>query len=190
MQQSDPMHITQNPYRGTGLTDGDLAAIPFPASRADRPLALVSRCPHAGQTPLQNAPDLADRAHVGHVFVKDERTRMGLGSFKALGAAYVVAREAEAGRARGQTFVTASAGNHGLSLAAGAAAFGAQSRIYIAETVPEGFAHRLREIGAEVVRDGKIYEDSMAAAARAAETEGLTLLSDSCLLYASDAADE
>jgi diaminopropionate ammonia-lyase len=90
-----------------------------------------------------------------------------------------VAREAEAGRAKGQTFVTASAGNHGLSLAAGAAAFGAKARIYIAETVPEGFANRLREIGADVVREGAIYEDSMAAAANAAEAEGLTLLSDS-----------
>lgn len=173
------MQITQNPFRATGLTEGDLADIPFPASAADRPLALIRSCPRAGVTPLQVSDILADRIGIGQLFVKDERPRMGLGSFKALGAAYVVAREAEAGRARGQTFVTASAGNHGLSLAAGAAAFGARARIYLAETVPEGFAHRLRDLGAEVVRAGAIYEDSMAAAADAARSDGLTLLSDS-----------
>jgi diaminopropionate ammonia-lyase len=81
--------------------------------------------------------------------------------------------------ARGRTYVTASAGNHGLSVAAGAAAFGARSVIYLAETVPEAFAERLRAIGAEVVRHGAIYEQSMAGAQEAADREGWALLSDS-----------
>ena len=104
---------------------------------------------------------------------------MGLGSFKALGAAYVIAHDAKNGLAKGQTYVTASAGNHGLSVAAGAAAFGAKAVIFLAETVPEGFANKLREIGAEVRREGTIYEEAMQAAAQTAAAEGWTLLSDS-----------
>lgn len=110
---------------------------------------------------------------------------MGLGSFKALGAAYAIAHEAAhavpdgdwAQALRGRTYVTASAGNHGLSLAAGAKLFGAQAIVYLAETVPEVFAARLRNKGAEVVRAGATYEDSMAEAG--AHANGWTLLSDS-----------
>jgi diaminopropionate ammonia-lyase len=111
---------------------------------------------------------------------------MGLGSFKALGAAYVIAHEAAAtGKTpmaqalAGRTYVTASAGNHGLSVAAGAHVFGARAVVYLSRTVPEGFAERLRAKGAEVVRAGEDYEASMAAAAQAAEDHGWTLLSDS-----------
>ncbi|WP_439121846.1 pyridoxal-phosphate dependent enzyme [Marivita sp.] len=156
-----------------------LADIPFPSVEADRPVALLTRCPAAGVTPLEEVPALAQVAGVGKVFVKDERNRMGLGSFKALGAAYVIARDAEAGVAKGQTYVTASAGNHGLSVAAGAQAFGARAVVYLAETVPEGFADRLRSFGAEVMRHGAIYEDAMAGAAKAAEDKAWALLSDS-----------
>jgi diaminopropionate ammonia-lyase len=64
-------------------------------------------------------------------------------------------------------------------VAAGAAAFGATSRIYLADTVPESFADRLRAEGAEVRRAGATYEESMATAEAEAADEGLTLLSDS-----------
>jgi len=156
-----------------------LADIPAPSADADAPAQLLTRCPAAGETPLVHSEALATRAKVGTVWVKDERTRMGLGSFKALGAAYVIACDAENGTAKGQTYVTASAGNHGLSVAAGAAAFGAKAVIYLSETVPETFAQRLRDIGAEVRRAGAIYENSMAAASKDAQSNGWTLLSDS-----------
>ncbi len=153
--------------------------VPAPSVDAARAALLVAQCPVAGATPLVDAPALAEAAGVGSLHIKDERNRMGLGSFKALGAAYVIACDASDGVARGCTYVTASAGNHGMSVAAGAAAFGARAVVYIAETVPEAFAARLRDIGAEVRREGAIYEDSMAAAMAAAESEGFALLSDS-----------
>ena len=77
-----------------------------------------------------------------------------------------------------RTYVTASAGNHGMSVAAGASAFGASSVVYIAQTVPESFAERLEEQGARVVREGETYEDSLEAANKAAEENGWDLLSD------------
>ncbi|RVT83330.1 pyridoxal-phosphate dependent enzyme [Rhodobacteraceae bacterium CCMM004] len=169
-------HLT-NPHRGTGLSGLD--DIPWPLADAGPPQALVARCPRHAPTPLAAAPGLAAAAGVADLRVKDERGRMGLGSFKALGAAHVIARDAAEGQARGRTYVTASAGNHGMSVAAGAAAFGAHARVWIAETVPESFADRLRAEGAEVVREGATYEDSMAAGERAATREGQDLLSDS-----------
>lgn len=158
----------------SGLED-----VPSPSDDANRPLRMLLRCPAAAPTPLIEVPELARLAGVGRVSVKDERTRMGLGSFKALGAAYVIASDAENGEAKGQTYVTASAGNHGLSVAAGAAAFGAQAVIYLADSVPAAFAERLEAIGAQVVRHGASYEDSMAGAMLAANENGWSLLSDS-----------
>ncbi|AGI69607.1 putative diaminopropionate ammonia-lyase [Octadecabacter antarcticus 307] len=171
-------YLIPPPAAATALFDS-LAAYPAPSIDAERASALLSRCPVAQVTPLASVPDLAQHAGVGAVFVKDERERMGLGSFKALGAAYVIARDAELGRAAGQTYVTASAGNHGLSVAAGAQAFGAKAVVFLAQTVPEAFADRLRDIGADVRRHGAIYEDSMAGAAAAATENDWVLLSDS-----------
>ena len=171
----------KNPWRGSGLS----LDAPMPCDSAEPVLALLRHCPQYAPTPLRSAPALAAHAGVAEVWVKDERGRMGLGSFKALGATYAIAREAVAAGGdlarslNGRVFVTASAGNHGMSVAAGAALFGARAIIYLAQTVPASFADRLRAKRAEVVVEGTDYEASMAAAAHAAETHGWTLLSDS-----------
>ncbi|WP_170605541.1 pyridoxal-phosphate dependent enzyme [Ruegeria arenilitoris] len=174
------MRIIKNPHRaGNKLAP----SAPYPSTDATRVADLLSLCPAAKETPLVDASDLAQ---VAHLWVKDERARMNLGSFKALGAAYVIARHAaeksdEPGvdTLTGATYVTASAGNHGMSVAAGARIFGAKAVVFIAETVPESFAERLREQGASVVRSGADYAASMEAANNAADENGWTLLSDS-----------
>ncbi|MXQ09692.1 pyridoxal-phosphate dependent enzyme [Alphaproteobacteria bacterium GH1-50] len=173
------METFENPYRGTDDLPEGLDGVPWPSVDAARPLGLLARCPRAARTPLVRADALAKRVGVANAWIKDERDRMGLGSFKALGAAYVIASDAEEGAAAGRTYVTASAGNHGLSVAAGASAFGAKAVIFLSETVPESFADRLRDIGAEVRRAGETYEASMSAAADYASAEGAVLLSDS-----------
>ena len=172
------MRQIDNPYRGRGFGAG-FDDVPWPSDDPTRVLEMLGRCPRHGPTPLVEVPDLAAACGAAEMWVKDERGRMGLGSFKALGAAYVIACHAAEGTASGRVYVAASAGNHGMSVAAGAAAFGARAVIYLAETVPEDFAQRLRDLGAEVVRAGAIYEDSMAAAQKRAEDEAWTLLSDS-----------
>ena len=166
------MEFLLNPWAGQCLYPD----IPMPSTDADAPFALLKDCPQHAETPLVEIPGFAG---AGRCFVKDERGRMGLGSFKALGAAYVIAHAAQNGGVEGRTFVTASAGNHGMSVAAGAKVFGADAVIYLSETVPESFADRLREKGAKVVVEGADYEASMAAALKAAEDNGWTLLSDS-----------
>jgi len=162
--------------------------------------ALLDLCPAHRPTPLLSLPILAAELGVGTVQLKAEWGRMGLGSFKALGGAYAVAlrvlarAEAALGRplgpqdlstfevravARGLTVICASAGNHGLAVAAGARAFGARAVVVLAETVPEAFAVRLGERGATVVRAGGDYEASMAHAMDEAARQGWTLVSDS-----------
>ena len=175
--------ILVNPLRGTGLS----GAPEMPQSDVTEVTALLAKCPAHVPTQLLDMAELAKQIGVARLHVKDERGRMGLGSFKALGAAYAIAREA-AERVQnenwsqaliGQTYIAASAGNHGLSVAAGARLFGAKAVIYLAQSVPEAFADRLRGIGAEVVRAGATYEDSMVAAQAGADTGKGTLLSDS-----------
>lgn len=158
---------------------------------ADRPLALLRQCPVYQPTPLVELPSLAAGLGVGALFAKDETQRMRLGSFKALGGAFAVAQmiadaagttdllgEKARSIAETLTFVTASAGNHGLSLAAGARVFGAHAVIVLCAAVPEGFANRIRSLGAEVVRVGGSYDDSVAFAARSAEVSDWLLLAD------------
>lgn len=228
--------IYANPYCGTGLPVTVTVPVPVPIPEPGmdedkdfngttiqrwqhlrpelspkRVQALLAHCPVAHETPLISAHTLALTAGIAELYVKDERGRMGLGSFKALGAAFAIAvdavdaepaccfdkeEEAKEGNVpaatststataralQGRVYVCASAGNHGLSVAAGAKLFGARAVIYLAETVPEAFANQLTEFyGATVVRSGSIYEESMAAAKEAAEINGSswTLLSDS-----------
>jgi diaminopropionate ammonia-lyase len=211
--------IYENPHCGTGLpvpvvpgmdedegVNVNVNGIHWrhlrPELSPKRVQALLGHCPVAHETPLIAAHTLAVKAGIAELYVKDERGRMGLASFKALGAAFAIAVDAveaepgclldEAKESKGQaarataligrTYVCASAGNHGLSVAAGAKLFGARAVIFLAETVPVAFANQLTTAyGATVVRSGAIYEESMAAAKEAAETNGSswTLLSDS-----------
>lgn len=180
------MKTVQNPFRGTGISHPDLDAMPEISTDAAAPRGLLARCPTYAPTPLVDAGEIAKELGVEKLWIKDESDRMGLGSFKALGAAYVLAHKAAASGAEdlltalaGQTYVTASAGNHGLSVAAGANVFGAKAVVYLAAAVPEAFAERLRAKGTTVVREGHDYETSMDGAKKAAIDNGWTLLSDS-----------
>ena len=172
-----------NPYRHRGLSPDVLR----PIATAKGVAALLKLCPAHQPTPLTEATQLAEKVGAACFRVKDERGRMGLGSFKALGAAHAIAREAASiitdgnwqTALTGRTYVTASAGNHGMSVAAGARLFGAHAVIYLSQTVPEAFAERLQAKGAQVEREGADYEASMEAAAKAAADNSWTLLSDS-----------
>src|SRR5262245_65286692 len=101
----------------------------------------LKQCPRHVPTPLHSLPALAQRLGVGELRVKDESQRFGFGAFKALGGVLAVYGELSAavradahsdasfadvmqGKYREITgkfaFATASSGNHGRSVAAGA----------------------------------------------------------------------
>lgn len=166
-------------------------AAPLFITDAARPLSLLARCPAYAPTPLRDFPDLAGAASIARLWVKDETGRMGLGSFKALGGAFAVAQmiadaaetddptEPRAKRlAAAMTFITASAGNHGLSVAAGAKVFGARAVIVLPESAPEAFAARIRALGAALLRAPGDYEAAVDLAITKAAENGWLLLAD------------
>jgi len=158
------------------------------AARAD---ALLRDCPVHAPTPMPEIDLLTKEIGVSRLWLKDERDRMGLGSFKALGGAYAVARMIadKAGSedfsapvtrnaAAKMVFITASAGNHGLSVAAGAKVFGAKAVIVLAAAVPEAFANRIRAKGADVLRVDGSYNESVEVARQVADERDWILLAD------------
>ena len=142
-------------------------------------------------TPLLALPGLAAEIGVGSLHYKDEGGRFGLGSFKALGGAYAVARllmretglsieEIAAGHeaARGITVCCATDGNHGRSVAWGAERFGCACVIFIHATVSEARKAAIEGFGARVVRCKGNYDDSVREAQETAAREGWFVVSD------------
>lgn len=162
----------------------------------ERFLALRGAAP---ETPLHALPALAAELGVAALHVKDEGFRLGLGSFKALGGAYAVARLTleEASRrlsrpvpmtellspdvreiASELTFACATDGNHGRSVAQGAQVVGAKATIFVHAGVSDERVAAIARFGAETIRTPGTYDDSVAEAARVAAERGWTVVSD------------
>ena len=184
--------VTVNQYFNSGFPDDPVLLDSSMAVRTDveNVSEVVNACLKPERSPLIKS-DLAKHIGIDSLWFKDERNRMNMGSFKAIGASYVLAREASEkvgltasehelkNSLKGRCYITASAGNHGLSLANGARLFGAKAVIYLSKTVPAEFGDFIKTYGAEVVVAGENYEESMIAAAKAAAENNWTLLSDS-----------
>ncbi len=160
--------------------------------------AAISAWPGYAPTPQVALPGLAAALGVAEIHYKDESHRFGLGSFKALGGAYAVARvilrrAAEAGRPAGMddllagrladiagalTVCCATDGNHGRSVAWGAQRFGAACVIFIHATVSEGRKTAIEAFGAEVRRTAGNYDDSVREADATAARNGWVVVSD------------
>ena len=110
-------------------------------------------------TPLESLNKLSKELELKNIFYKDESKRFGLKSFKALGGAYAVEKITK-GR-KDITVSTATAGNHGKSVAWGAKNLGLNCKIFISENVSETRAEEMRNLNAEVIRVKGNYEDSL-----------------------------
>ena len=110
-------------------------------------------------TPLESLNKLSKELELKNIFYKDESKRFGLKSFKALGGAYAVEKIT---KGRKDIIVsTATAGNHGKSVAWGAKNLGLNCKIFISENVSETRAEEMRNLNAEVIRVKGNYEDSL-----------------------------
>ncbi len=139
----------------------------------------ISAWPGYRPTPLRSLPGLARALGVGEIRLKDESDRFGLGSFKALGGAYGVARLL-AGRRRPAdlTVTTATDGNHGRSVAWGARRLGCRAVVFVHATVSPARVAAIEAFGAEVIRVAGTYDDSVAECRRVAEARGWEIVSD------------
>ena len=110
-------------------------------------------------TPLESLNKLSNELKLKNIFYKDESKRFGLKSFKALGGAYAVEKITKG--KKDVVVSTATAGNHGKSVAWGAKNLGLNCKIFISENVSETRAEEMRNLNAEVIRVKGNYEDSL-----------------------------
>jgi diaminopropionate ammonia-lyase len=162
-------------------------------------LAELSQCPAHRVTPLHALPGLAGRLGVGEVRVKDESQRFGFGAFKALGGVLAVSNvlSSAVGDAyhssptfasllkrehleitANYVFTTASSGNHGRSVAAGAKLFGNRSVIFLPKFTSADKEAAIRARGAEVIRVDGDYDTAVSECRRQAEANRWTIISD------------
>jgi diaminopropionate ammonia-lyase len=160
---------------------------------------MLKDCPRHAPTPLYALPALAKRLGIGEIRVKDESQRFGFGAFKALGGVLAIYLElAAAVVTRGATtpgfaeimqgahkditghfvFATASSGNHGRSVAAGAKLFGNRCVVFLPKFTSAEKEAAIRTRGAEVIRIDGDYETAVAECKRRSAQEGWTIISD------------
>jgi diaminopropionate ammonia-lyase len=173
-----PHRLVRNAHPGVpGL-------VVLPEGGYRRARAAITAWPGYAPTPLRELPEFAAACGIAALHYKDEASRFGLGSFKALGGAYAVARIVAAETARrgvspeALTVTCATDGNHGRSVAWGAGREGCRCVIFVHETVSAGRRDAIARTGAGIREVPGNYDDAVRASRRAAEEEGWLLVSD------------
>ena len=110
-------------------------------------------------TPLIELNKLSKELNLNKIFYKDENKRFDLKSFKALGGAYAVEKITKGNK--DIIVSTATAGNHGRSVAWGARRLGLKCKIFISEFVSKERGKAMSDLGAEVIIVKGNYEKSL-----------------------------
>lgn len=127
--------------------------------------------PYVRETPLEESRDLAPGQSV---WLKLEHLQ-ATGSFKFRGASNKIALLTPAQAAAG--VIAASNGNHGMGVAAAAAARGIAAEVYVSSQVSPAKARRIEALGARIRPAGDDPLAAELAARRAAEAAGKTFIS-------------
>ncbi|MBO4890616.1 MAG: threonine ammonia-lyase [Lachnospiraceae bacterium] len=107
------------------------------------------------------------------VYLKPENMQM-TGAYKLRGAYYKVSTMSDKERAKG--IITASAGNHAQGVAYAAKAFGLKSVIVMPTTTPLIKVNRTKNLGAEVILHGDVYDEACEKALQLAKEKGYTFI--------------
>ena len=191
--------LAHNPRATTAPTYGDAQRFAVDPKGSPELCEELKQCPRHVPTPLHSLPDLAARLGLGEIRVKDESQRFGFGAFKALGGVIAVydalaGAVAETHHPRPSfaaliggahkdvtarfVFSTASSGNHGRSVAAGARLFGTRCVIFLPKFTSAEKEAAIRARGAEVIRIDGDYDTAVAACKRRSAENGWTIISD------------
>ena len=119
----------------------------------------ISKWEGYSPTPLLSLNKLSKELNLKNIFYKDENKRFDLKSFKALGGAYAVEKVTKGNK--DIVVATATAGNHGRSVAWGARRLGLKCKIFISEFVSEARGQAMSDLGADVVKVKGNYEQSL-----------------------------
>tara|TARA_B100000700_G_scaffold172669_1_gene190758 strand:- start:54 stop:1181 length:1128 start_codon:yes stop_codon:yes gene_type:complete len=125
----------------------------------DEAYKVISNWDNYSPTPLISLNKLNNKLKLNKIFYKDESKRFHLKSFKALGGAYAVEKIIKGNDKK--VISTATAGNHGRSVAWGSQKNNLECKIFISEFVSESRAQVMRSFGADVIRIKGNYEDSL-----------------------------
>ena len=120
---------------------------------------VISKWEGYSPTPLISLNKLSKELNLKNIFYKDENKRFDLKSFKALGGAYAVEKVTKGNK--DIVVATATAGNHGRSVAWGARRLGLKCKIFISEFVSEARGQAMSDLGADVVKVKGNYEQSL-----------------------------
>jgi len=128
-------------------------------SQIDEAYKIISGWDNYSPTPLISLKKLSEKLKLNKIFYKDESKRFHLKSFKALGGAYAVEKVTKGNKH--MVISTATAGNHGRSVAWGSKKLGLKCKIFISEYVSEFRAKVMRSFGADVIRVKGNYDNSL-----------------------------
>lgn len=164
-----------------------------PPSPGRAPQEFHRRLPGYAQTPLVNAPRIADALGVGSVLLKNESSRLGLPAFKILGASWAVYRALEArlgdidsweslddlshqcDRLRPLTLSAATDGNHGRAVARMAALLGFDAKIYVPAGTAQARIDAIASEGASVTVVDGTYDEAVEVASHDANDHCLVI---------------
>ena len=119
----------------------------------------ISKWEGYSPTPLISLSKLSEELNLNKIFYKDESKRFDLKSFKALGGAYAVEKKTQGNK--DIIIATATAGNHGRSVAWGARRLGLKCKIFISEFVSNARGQAMADLGADVIKVKGNYEKSL-----------------------------
>ena len=119
----------------------------------------ISKWEGYAPTPLISLNKLSKELDLNKIYYKDESKRFDLKSFKALGGAYAVEKVTQGNK--DIVVATATAGNHGRSVAWGARRLGLKCKIFISEFVSDARGQAMTDLGADVIKVEGNYEKSL-----------------------------
>ncbi|MCX5590953.1 diaminopropionate ammonia-lyase [Alcaligenes endophyticus] len=151
------------------------AELTLPAALCKQAQAAIVQWQHYQPTAMHELNHLAKHYGLASLHCKDEGTRFGLGSFKALGGAYAVSLFA---KTAGQTVACATEGNHGRSVAWGAQRAGVDCVIFLHEGVSTAREEAISRYGARIIRVPGTYDDAVRECARLSAQEQWQIISD------------
>ena len=148
----------------------------LPDSFIDEAIKSISSWDTYSPTPLLKLNKLNDELKFKEIYYKDEDKRFNLKSFKALGGAFAVYKIAS--EKNNITVSTATAGNHGRSVAWGAQRLGLKCKIFISKNVSESRAETMRNLNAEVIRVKGNYDNSLKECIKQSEENNWEIVQD------------
>jgi len=125
----------------------------------DEAYLTISKWNSYNPTPLLVLNKLSKELNLNKIYYKDESKRFDLKSFKALGGAYAVEKVTKGNK--NIIVSTATAGNHGRSVAWGARRLGLKCKIFISEYVSDARGKAMQSLGADVIKVKGNYENSL-----------------------------